>query len=65
MFYLDGSGSGDATVVETYNLGSPFDITSITLVHTLDLSGTELNSADGNQFGVDMNFNDTGSAFSY
>ena len=63
MFYLDGSGSGDATVVETYNLGSPFDITSITLVHTLDLSGTELNSADGNQFGVDMNFNDTGSAF--
>ena len=63
MFWLEGGGNADATKVETYDLGSPFDITSLTLVHTLDLSGTALNSADGNQFSVDMNFNDTGSAF--
>jgi hypothetical protein len=65
MFWLEGGGSdtADATKVETYDLGSPFDITSLTLVHTLDLSSTALNSADGNQFSVDMNFNDTGSAF--
>ncbi len=65
MFWLEGGGSdsADATKVETYDLGSPFDITSLTLVHTLDLSGTALNSASGNQFSVDMNFNDTGSAF--
>ena len=66
MFWLEGgggSGNTDATKVETYDLGSPFDITSLTLVHTLDLSGTALNSASGNQLSVDMNFNDTGSAF--
>ena len=65
MFWLEGGGndSADTTKVETYDLGSPFDITSLTLVHTLDLSGTALNSASGNQFSVDMNFNDTGSAF--
>ena len=65
MFWLEGGGndSADTTKVETYDLGSPFDITSLTLVHTLDLSGTALNSADGDQFSVDMNFNDTGSAF--
>ena len=45
MFYLDGTL--EMQKVETYDLGSPFDITSITLVHTLDLNGTELNSADG------------------
>ena len=33
MFYLDGTKE----IIETYDLGSPFDITSITLVHTLDL----------------------------
>ena len=67
MFWLEmganNTSPADATKVETYDLGSPFDITSLTLVHTLDLSGTALNSADGNQFSVDMNFNDTGSAF--
>ena len=65
MFWLEGGGSdsADTTKVETYDLGSPFDITSLTLVHTLDLSSTALNSADGNQFSVDINFNDTGSAF--
>ena len=67
MFWLEmganNTSPADATKVETYDLGSPFDITSLTLVHTLDLSSTALNSADGNQFSVDMNFNDTGSAF--
>lgn len=66
MFWLEGGGGNgntDATKVETYDLGSPFDITSLTLVHTLDLSGTALNSASGNQASTDMNFNNTGSAF--
>ena len=63
LYWLEGGGNADITKVETYDLGSPFDVTSITLVHTLDLTGTELNTADGNQFAVDMNFNDTGSAF--
>ena len=67
MFWLEMGANNvnpaDATKVETYDLSSPFDITSLTLVHTLDLSSTALNSADGNQFAVDMSFNDTGNAF--
>ena len=60
MFWLEQAA--DATKVRTYDLGSPFDITSYTLVHTLDLSSTELNSASGSQMAEDINFNDTGSA---
>ncbi len=60
MFWLEQAAN--ATKVRTYDLGSPFDITSITLVHTLDLTGTELNTHANSQVANDFNFNDTGSA---
>ena len=61
LFFLTGDGNDD-TKVRTYDLGSPFDVTSMTLVHTLDLTGTVLNTAAGVQNATDINFNDTGSA---
>ena len=54
--------NGDDTTVRTYDLGSPFDVTSMTLVHTLDLTSTVLNTPAGLQRARDINFNDTGSA---
>ena len=60
MFWLEQATN--ATKVRTYDLGAPFDITSITLVHTLDLTGTELNTHENSQVANDFNFNDTGSA---
>ena len=60
MFWLEHTG--DATKVRTYETSSPFDISSLTLSHTLDLSSTELNTITGTQNAQDMHFNDTGSA---
>tara|TARA_B100000029_G_scaffold503813_1_gene581513 strand:+ start:161 stop:2482 length:2322 start_codon:yes stop_codon:yes gene_type:complete len=60
MFWLEQAG--DATKVRTYETSSPFDISSLTLSHTLDLSSTELNTITGTQSAQDMHFNDTGSA---
>ena len=61
LFFLTNT-NGDDTTVRTYDLGSPFDVTSMTLVHTLDLTSTVLNTPAGLQRARDINFNDTGSA---
>ena len=54
--------TNDAPVVTTYSLPGPFDISSKTQIHQVDLTTIGVEDETGNDKGDDIEFNETGSA---
>mgnify|MGYP001194760479 CR=1 FL=1 len=54
--------TNDAPVVTTYSLPGPFDISSKTQIHQVDLMTIGVEDETGNDKGDDIEFNETGSA---
>ena len=52
----------NAPVITTYSLPGPFDISSITQIHQVDLTTIGVEDKTGDEYGRDIEFNDTGNA---
>ena len=61
MFGLDSGTDQDTPVLKTYSLSPPFDITSATEIHSLNLSDPLGNSETGIQSARDVEFSQNGS----